>query len=387
MTIPLTLYCHFPWCIEKCPYCDFNSYTHKAKDNFSEYTSSLCQDLITSAKDIQRPIKAVFFGGGTPSLFPADALIQVIRCIKAHYSLVEDCEFTMEMNPNTHREHCDKLAQLRDNGINRLSIGAQSFNNRQLKRLGRTHQHDHIHKTFMAAKQARFDNINLDIMYALPKQTLRECLEDLKQAVTLQPTHLSWYCLTIEPNTYFSAHPPPLPSDTSTYRMMQQGQALLKQHNYQHYEVSAFSHSTALQCQHNLNYWTFGDYLGVGCGAHSKLSTYQDNQLQVTRYHRHKTPKAYQLAPTHAVAKQQLGKADLIFEYMLNHLRLKRPLDPKHFTQHTHLNFSICQQQIQTAITDGLLIPKGSLYLISTKGERYLNNLMSYFLDLKETSN
>ncbi len=380
MQLPITLYCHFPWCIEKCPYCDFNSYTHKSKDSFSDYANSLCQDLITSAKDLQRPIQAIFFGGGTPSLFPADELIKIIKCIKTHYQLVDNYEFTMEMNPNTHREHCDKLAQLRQSGINRLSIGAQSFNNQQLQRLGRTHQDNDIFKTYTAAQQAQFNNINIDIMYALPQQTLTECLDDLKQAIKINPSHLSWYCLTIEPNTYFSAHPPPLPDDENIYHMMQQGQALLQQNNYQHYEVSAFSQSKAVQCQHNLNYWTFGDYLGVGCGAHSKISNYKDGKLQVKRYHRHKTPKAYQLAPTTAVAEQQLSKQDLIFEYMLNHLRLKRPLDPEHFNQFTQLNFTACEQQLNGAVQNGLLIPKEQSYLISNKGERYLNDLMTFFL-------
>ena len=314
---PISIYCHFPWCIEKCPYCDFNSHRLRPRDSFSAYTAALCQDLRYSRKHLSsHRIVSVFLGGGTPSLFHASRINQVLDSIHTLFHVDPALEVTLEMNPNSRFEGANPLRWYRQAGVNRLSIGAQSFNNQHLKRLGRTHQAHCIIQTFNEAREHGFTNINIDLMYALPKQTLNEALHDLEIACSLQPEHLSWYQLTLEPNTVFHQQPPSLPSDDLAASMMDSGLNYLASRGYTRYEISAFSLS-GMHCRHNSHYWTFGDYLGCGAGAHSKLS-----RPQPLRYERHRSPKAYLLAPTKDCHRRTLHSTDLAFEYMLNRTRL-----------------------------------------------------------------
>lgn len=380
MTIPLSIYVHFPWCIEKCPYCDFNSYKYREKDDFLQYTDALCADIIASAKSsISRKIISIFMGGGTPSLFPVRCINRVLQTIYREYDVADDCEITMEMNPNTRRESLDHMHEVRATGINRLSIGAQSFSNVHLKRLGRTHQACAIEQTFLDARQGGFTNINIDLMYGLPQQTLDEAMTDLDKALQLKPEHLSWYHLTIEPNTIFSVHTPTLPTDNLMFSMMEQGQNLLSK-DYYNYEVSAYALSRDKICQHNRNYWLFGDYIGVGCGAHSKLSQRTQGGLQVMRYERHKTPKAYLLAPRHSMNSRFLTPKDLVFEYMLNRLRLQQSVDEASFLEHTGLRFIDCQTQLAIAVEKGLVRLEQDSFTLLPLGRRFLNDLQGLFL-------
>ena len=380
MNIPLTLYCHFPWCVQKCPYCDFNSYKYQPKDNFDAYVQALYQDIRHSSQFARnREIQSIFFGGGTPSLFPIKELEKVIQCIRKYFTLAKECEITMEMNPNTHQEHTKPLRLYKDIGINRLSIGAQSFNNKHLQALGRTHSNDHIIKTYNDAVKANYQQINIDIMYALPEQTVKEACDDLKQVLSLHPHHLSWYCLTIEPNTYFSAHPPSTPNDDITYEIMQKGHNLIKEHGYQQYEISAFAKSAKNQCKHNLNYWKYGDYIGIGCGAHSKITTNQETMV-ITRYEKHKTPKAYLMAPEHQHNKREVIKEDIIFEYMLNKLRLYEPIIEKDMQARTSMTYKDIACEIIEAEKQGLILKSNDIIHKTKKGNDFLNDLQAQFL-------
>nr|MCH9769438.1 radical SAM family heme chaperone HemW [Gammaproteobacteria bacterium] len=288
--IPLSLYIHIPWCVKKCPYCDFNSHPQRSENlPEADYCQALLVDLQAQQSYIQdRPIQSIFIGGGTPSLFSAEAYHKLFTGIHRYAQLDPACEITLEANPGTFEQQRFKnYFQL---GINRLSIGIQSFNNAMLKKLGRIHNADEATRAVEIAKQAGFKNINIDLMHGLPEQSTTQALQDLQQGLDLKTSHLSWYQLTLEPNTYFYQHRPALPQDELIDKMQTQGQALLHQHGFNQYEVSAFAHDKQY-CLHNLNYWQYGDYLGIGAGAHGKITDLSTKKI--TRVWSVKHPKVY----------------------------------------------------------------------------------------------
>ena len=375
--LPLSLYVHIPWCIKKCPYCDFNSHTHTGKIPESEYIQALIQDFESHLKDISnRPIESIFFGGGTPSLFSGESYDRLLSAIDKMCPLPQNLEITLEANPGA--SDVKKFTSYRNAGINRLSIGVQSFNDAALKSLGRIHNRDAAHHAILAAREANFDNFNLDIMFGLPNQTINEALNDLEQAIVYQPEHLSWYQLTIEPNTAFHTHPPKLPNDDLTWDMCQQGQIKLASKGYQHYEVSAFSLNR--RAKHNLNYWLFGDYIGIGTGAHSKITNIQ-TQL-VTRCQKWQSPKRY-LNPAHAyISKQEIvTKEALPFEYMLNALRLTEGTLLKNFALRTGLKLDDIAPQLETAYRSKWLERDPTWLKTTPLGKQFLNNLILLFLE------
>ena len=312
----IALYCHLPWCIEKCPYCDFNSFKKNPQDSFVDYTNAICSDIISSAQYAkQRSISSIFFGGGTPSLFPSSQIEAILYTIKQYYQLTSQCEITLEMNPQS--AEIKKIQDYYHMGINRLSIGAQSFNDRLLKNIGRIHNETQIHEAITQAQSCGFQSINVDIMYGLPEQSLAEVIHDLECAIAYSPEHISWYELTLEANTYFAKHPPRIPDSDTHFNMASAGWELLNQSGYNRYEISAFSRPNR-QCQHNINYWNFGDYIGVGNGASSKIT----RDAQIKRYQKHKNPALYQQAPEREIQIHIVAAEDVIFEYMLNKLRL-----------------------------------------------------------------
>ena len=278
---PLSLYIHVPWCVRKCPYCDFNSHESKGELPEQQYIETLLEDLKADSSYIQgRKIHSIFIGGGTPSLFSAEAYQRLFEEIQTLVPFADNIEITLEANPGTVEQ--GRFAEYRRIGINRLSIGIQSFDAEKLEALGRIHSNDEAIHAAEQAREAGFDNFNLDLMFGLPEQSTREALNDLKTAITLKPAHISWYQLTLEPNTVFHRYPPALPEDDLIFTMQETGQALLASHGYQHYETSAYT-KEGHACQHNLNYWRFGDYLGIGAGAHGKITLPEQNQIIRTR--------------------------------------------------------------------------------------------------------
>ena len=375
--IPLALYVHLPWCVRKCPYCDFNS--HEIKNGSfpeREYVDALVRDLHYSAGLFRgRKLESVFLGGGTPSLMSAPGIGAILEAVDAVSGLGSDTEITLEANPGAADSR--RFAGYLNLGVNRLSIGAQSFDNHKLKSIGRIHDADEARSAVAAAAEAGFSNINIDLMYGLPGQTPQEALADLTAAVSLEPAHISWYQLTIEPNTVFHAKPPPLPGDDLTWEMQNCGANYLAGQGYRQYEVSAWSRPGS-ECRHNLNYWEFGDYLGVGAGAHGKISN-----GTVTRQSRLRVPQSYMRAAGSdaAVAAQRtLNEQDCILEFMLNALRLKDGVPLSCFSARTGLAPDRVQTQVDAARADGLLEREPSLLKATEKGARYLNDLLQYFM-------
>ncbi|TXH67634.1 MAG: oxygen-independent coproporphyrinogen III oxidase-like protein [Thiothrix sp.] len=377
--IPLTLYIHVPWCIRKCPYCDFNS--HHAPERLPEqqYIQALLADLSQELPHIWgRRLEAIFIGGGTPSLFSAESMDELISGIRAFIPFRPNIEITLEANPGTFEQ--DKFKGFREAGINRLSVGIQSFNPQHLQALGRVHNQAEALKAAQVARYAGFDNFNLDLMFGLPKQTLEQALADLQQAIDLQPTHLSWYQLTLEPNTLFYKHPPVLPDDDLLIDMQEAGQALLQAAGYEQYEVSAYAQAQR-QCRHNLNYWEFGDYLGIGAGAHGKIT---DPFGQVTRHQKYRQPTQYlqQVALGQARSEtQSLKPADLKFEFMLNALRLKKGFNLDLLTQRTGLSIDSLQAALSHAERKGWLSIHDQQVTTTALGWQFLNTVIQLFLD------
>lgn len=376
---PLSLYVHTPWCVRKCPYCDFNS--HEARDGLPErrYVAALISDLEQELPDIWgRQVHSLFIGGGTPSLFSSEALDELLSGLRARLNLAATAEITLEANPGT--LEAGKFREFRALGINRLSIGAQSFNADALQRLGRIHGRREAIRAAELAHEAGFDNFNLDLMFGLPQQTLDEALEDVHTAIALAPTHISHYQLTLEPNTPFHHSPPPLPEDELLWRMQEYCQAQLGEAGYQHYEVSAFAKAER-RCRHNLNYWQFGDYLGIGAGAHGKISNAQQQTIQRRNKLRH--PEDY-LAKVHSPARisreQTLSQQDAGFEFMLNALRLTEGFAPHLFSDHTGLPISVVEKQLHQAEEQGLIDWNIQLIRPTEKGRNYLNELLQLFL-------
>jgi oxygen-independent coproporphyrinogen-3 oxidase len=376
LPIPLSLYIHIPWCVQKCPYCDFNS--HAVKDAIPEqrYVQALLadlqRDLITF--QIDRPIQSIFIGGGTPSLFSPAAIDTLLTGVRKLVSVATGVEITLEANPGTFESH--KFAEFQALGINRLSIGVQSFNDRHLKKLGRIHDSLQALAAVEMAQQAGFKNFNLDLMFGLPQQTVAESLTDIKTAIALKPPHLSFYQLTLEPNTYFHQFPPKLPEDELIFTAQQQCQALLAEHGYQQYEVSAYSQPTA-QCQHNLNYWQFGDYLGIGAGAHGKISLVLPEQI--IRTVKPKNPQAY-LVSHSAMSQTVIASAESPLEFMMNHLRLKQGFSVSHYQATTGLSAQTLEPALSEAIAEGLLLQQGEHYFCSETGWNFLDVILEKFI-------
>ncbi|MEE9452251.1 MAG: radical SAM family heme chaperone HemW [Gammaproteobacteria bacterium] len=374
---PLSLYIHLPWCVRKCPYCDFNSHRADKKIPQKEYVQSLIKDFEHDTDKIKgRQIESIFIGGGTPSLFSGENIAWLLNTIKSLVPITPQAEITLEVNPGTIDQQY--FAQYHAAGVNRLSIGVQSFNDKHLTRLGRIHQHEEAADAIKLAQNSGFNNINIDIMYALPQQSMAEALADLSTAITYQSTHISWYQLTIEPNTVFYKRPPRLPNQDQVWELEQAGQQLLTQAGYQHYEVSAFSQATR-ECQHNLNYWTFGDYLGIGAGAHSKITNIGNNT--VTRQVKVAQPTSYLDPEKNFISKQtSLTSTELIFEFMLNALRLRQAIPIKLFEQRTGLAAATLTEKIQQAVSQGLLDYNSETLRPTAYGRRFLNDLMEIFL-------
>jgi putative oxygen-independent coproporphyrinogen III oxidase len=373
---PLSLYIHIPWCVRKCPYCDFNSHT---SDNIpeQEYIDTLLTDLEQILPEVWgRRLVSIFIGGGTPSLFSAHSINTLINGVRARMTCIADIEITMEANPGTFEQ--EKFKLFNEAGINRLSIGIQSFDDDKLKKLGRIHNSGEAEAAVHMAKIAGFKNINLDLMFGLPEQTLQQGLLDLQTAIKLKSTHISWYQLTIEPNTFFHAQPPKLPEDDSIWQLQHQGQSLLKEAGFMQYEISAYAQK-GKACRHNLNYWEFGDYIAIGAGAHGKISR-ADTQ-SIRRYWKLRQPQSYLTARAtdRNSGEQILGNEDIIFEFMLNALRLKQGFDLNLFEQHTGLSreqiLPICEQ----AIKKDLLIRADDHLKPTELGYRFLNDLINLF--------
>jgi len=373
---PLSLYIHIPWCVRKCPYCDFNS--HEARDGFPEddYLSALRTDLENALPLIWgRKIYTVFIGGGTPSLLSAAGVDRLLSDLRTLLPLDSSAEITMEANPGTFE--AEKFKSYRASGINRLSIGIQSFNARHLKALGRIHD-DHEARRAVDIAHANFDNFNLDLMYALPSQTLAEANQDVQTAIGMAPPHLSLYHLTLEPNTYFAKYPPAVPDDDASAEMQDMIDAATASAGYQHYEVSAYAQA-GRQARHNVNYWEFGDYLGIGAGAHSKLSF----PHRIVRQARYKQPKAYleHMQTGNAIEEEvEIGRAELGFEFMLNTLRLREGFEPNLFAERTGLALNAIEQQLNIAENKGLLYRDHRRIKPTALGLRFLNDLQQLFL-------
>ena len=376
--IPLALYVHIPWCIRKCPYCDFNSHT-AAELPEQAYIQALLTDLASELPYIWgRKLESIFIGGGTPSLFSAAGIDELLCGIRALLPFRPNIEITLEANPGTFEQA--KFKGFREAGINRLSMGIQSFNPQHLQALGRVHNQAEALMAADIARHAGFTNFNLDLMFGLPQQTLPQALADLQQAIQLRPTHLSWYQLTLEPNTLFYKQPPVLPDEDLLVDMQLAGQALLAQHGYQQYEVSAYS-QPQYQCVHNRNYWEFGDYIGIGAGAHGKYTNPADQSLH--RYQKPRQPADYMQRVQQGQARSQtttLVVADIIFEFMLNALRLQAGFPLSLFTERTGLAVELLSNGLQQGMQRGLLELDGSWLKPSPLGWQFLNTTIQLFL-------
>jgi putative oxygen-independent coproporphyrinogen III oxidase len=373
---PLSLYVHFPWCVKKCPYCDFNS--HEATGGFpeQEYIAALRADLEQALPLIWgRKIYTIFIGGGTPSLMSAAGLDRLLSDIRTLLPLDGNAEITMEANPGTFE--AEKFKSYRASGINRLSIGIQSFNAGHLEALGRIHNGDEARRAVDIA-HANFDNFNLDLMYALPSQTLAQAREDVRTAIGFKPPHLSLYHLTMEPNTVFAKYPPVVPDDDASAEMQDMITAETTAAGYQHYEVSAYA-QPGRQARHNLNYWQFGDYLGIGAGAHSKISF----PHRVIRQARFKQPASYleQIRNGNAIQQEaEITRDEMGFEFMLNALRLTGGFDPNLFGERTGLTINAVAAGLDAAEAKGLLYRDHKLIKPTELGQRFLNDLQQLFL-------
>ncbi len=379
MKVPLSLYIHLPWCIKKCPYCDFNS--HRAGKNIPKerYVMALLHDMKQQSFRVNgREIQTIFLGGGTPSLFTSEEIFQIIDGAKQYFSVAKNAEITMEENPGA--LEYDLPTGYLDAGITRLSIGAQSFNNNSLKLLGRVHNSEDTSRAFISARAAGFKNINIDIMYGLPNQDLEAAMSDLSCAIDLRPNHISWYQLTLEPNTVFYKKPPNnLPNDEAIFDIQDSGQKILNCAGYQQYEVSAYSKGQD-RCQHNLNYWSFGDYLAVGAGAHGKITL----SSKIYRYQKPTNPLQYMIMQETKGFGEELRcleKSDIIFEFMLNALRLNEGFTDYLFTTRTGLTVTDLMSAIANVRRKGLIKQENNKFWIpTTLGRRFLNDLQSEFI-------
>lgn len=373
---PLALYVHIPWCIRKCPYCDFNSHTATPELPEQAYVEAVLADLDLDLLHVHgRQLTSIFFGGGTPSLFSASALQALLAGIEQRIAFSANIEITLEANPGTFEQ--EKFAAYRALGINRLSIGIQSFQDSKLEALGRVHSGAEAIAAVSMARQAGFTNFNLDLMHGLPDQSPAQALADLQTAIDLAPSHLSWYQLTMEPNTVFWSKPPILPEDDVLWDIQEAGQKLLAQHGFVQYEVSAYAREGAVAL-HNLNYWSFGDFIGIGAGAHGKVS---DPQGRIQRTWKTRQPSDY-LDPDKAflAGSNVLTPADLPFEFLMNALRLTQGVALQQFSQRTGLSTEVLQSGLALAEQRGLLSVEPERLAASAQGQLFLNDLLQIFL-------
>jgi len=371
---PLSLYIHIPWCVQKCPYCDFNSHALKGEVPHDDYVQHLLSDLDADASWAQgREVQTIFIGGGTPSLLSGPAMQTLLDGVRSRLNLAADAEITMEANPGT--VEADRFVDYQRAGVNRISIGVQSFNEAKLTRLGRIHGPEEAKRAARLATGLGLRSFNLDLMHGLPDQTLEEALDDLRQAIELNPPHLSWYQLTIEPGTLFGSRPPVLPDDDSLWEIFEQGHQLLTAAGYQQYETSAYA-KPGYQCQHNLNYWRFGDYLGIGCGAHGKV-TFPDGRILRTAKTRH--PRGY-MQGTYRDRQHDVDTADKPFEFFMNRFRLLEPAPRGEFTRYTGLDESAIRPQIARALALNYVTESAEAWQITEHGKLFLNSLLELFL-------
>jgi len=375
---PLSLYIHIPWCERKCPYCDFNSHQLEGTLPEQAYVAALLADLEQDLPLVQgRELRSIFIGGGTPSLLSGAALQELLQGVRQRLPLRPQAEITLEANPGS--AEAAKFAQFVEAGVNRLSLGIQSFHDPQLQRLGRIHDSEQAAVAVELAKNAGLTSFNIDLMHGLPGQTSDAALADLEQALSYRPPHLSWYQLTIEPNTEFYKRPPILPEENILGNIQQRGEALLRQHGYASYEVSAYSREN-YQCQHNLNYWQFGDYIGIGAGAHGKLT--ELDSATVWRTAKKRQPDEYLRANADQLCsqRQRLNNADLKAEYMLNALRLQAGFELQEFVSRTGLETAEIMSEVESLQDRGLLECQGGRVRASEHGRRFLDTVIAEFI-------
>ena len=375
MKIPLSLYIHIPWCVRKCPYCDFNSHPQRDALPEQEYIEKLLCDLETHRPDWRnRAIHSVFIGGGTPSLFSAAALQRLFNRLRNYLDLAADIEITLEANPGASEQ--ERFYGFREAGINRLSLGVQSWDPEKLKCLGRIHDDEQAAKAVRMAKAAGFTNLNIDIMHGLPQQTVDDAMADLEKTIACQPTHISWYQLTLEPNTYFHKFPPRLPHDEILWEIQQQGQSRLQAAGFNQYEVSAYCQDSYYS-RHNLNYWQFGDYIGIGAGAHSKI-TREDGS--VWRYWKVKNPRDYLGKDSVIDGHCSIPSEELLLEFLMNALRLREKIPFTLITERTGLSRETIDQALSNCPNKDLITRDADHLSTTTLGYRFLNELLTDFL-------
>ncbi|MEG3133441.1 radical SAM family heme chaperone HemW [Rouxiella sp. T17] len=371
---PLSLYLHIPWCVQKCPYCDFNSHALKGEVPHDDYVAHLLADLDADLHlTAGRTVETIFIGGGTPSLLSSEAMQNLLDGVRARLPVSPTAEITMEANPGT--VEADRFSGYQRAGVNRISIGVQSFSAEKLERLGRIHGPDEAMRAAHLATNLGLRSFNLDLMHGLPNQTLEEALDDLRQAIALNPPHLSWYQLTIEPNTMFAYKTPVLPDDDALWDIFEQGDKLLTAADYQQYETSAYA-KPGYQCQHNLNYWRFGDYLGVGCGAHGKLTQPDGRILRTVKV---KHPRGY-MQGRYMDKQHEVESKELPFEFFMNRFRLLEAAPREEFAIYTGLEESSVRAQIDEAIAKEYMVETATHWQITEKGKLFLNSLLELFL-------
>ena len=387
---PLTLYIHIPWCVKKCPYCDFNSHAQVGGIPQEAYVAALLADLDRDRADfsaalVGRPLRSIFFGGGTPSLFSPDSIAQILAGVRDRLNFDANIEVTLETNPGT-VEH-GRFDGYLGAGVNRISFGVQSFDDEKLRRLGRIHSATDAARVVGEARDAGFDNFNIDLMYALPGQDLAGAARDIEQAIALAPTHISHYQLTIEPNTEFASRPPALPDSDAAWDMQEHCQQMLDDAGYAQYEISAYAQADK-RSAHNLNYWQFGDYLGIGAGAHGKITDLAN--AAITRRAKQRTPRAYleHAGLSRGIASETILQAlDLPFEYMMNALRLVDGVPMHEFSQRTGLGIEVIAPILQSARREGWIADDSDILRTTESGQRFLNDVIALFLpEQKERS-
>ena len=378
---PLSLYVHIPWCVQKCPYCDFNSHALKTELPELDYIDALIDDLETDLMAYQlvngqRPLHSIFIGGGTPSLISPTEIGRLLAAIETRIPFSDNIEITMEANPGT--VEAGRFEGYRQAGVNRISIGIQSFQDDKLQRLGRIHGSQEAIKAIELAKSAGLNSFNTDLMHGLPDQSIADAISDLKQAIALDPPHLSWYQLTIEPNTLYYSKPPTLPDDDDLWDIFEQGHALLTEAGYQQYEISGYS-KPGKQCQHNLNYWRFGDYLGIGCGAHGKIS-FTDGRIVRTVKVKH--PRGYLQADKPYLSEQiSVVDSERPFEFFMNRFRLLEACPKQDFIDRTGLPLTTIEANIDWAIEQHYLQDSSDQWQITEHGKLFLNDLLAAFVE------
>lgn len=377
--LPLSLYIHFPWCVRKCPYCDFNSHELRGELPEGRYIEALLADLQQDLPLVWgRPVESVFIGGGTPSLLSAEGLEQLLSGLRALLGITSACEITLEANPGTLEQ--GRFSEYRAAGINRLSIGVQSFDGDKLKSLGRIHSREEALRAAEAAHAAGLENFNIDLMFGLPGQDVAQARADLEQAIVLNPAHISWYQLTVEPNTAFAHQPPVLPDDDRLWAIQQQGQETLAEAGYGQYEVSAYA-KQGYRCRHNLNYWRFGDYLGIGPGAHAKITHPAEGRVE--RLWKQRQPQAWlEQAATPAVVagRRDLDMGDLALEFMMNALRLHEGFASALFQEQTGLPITVLEKPLREAQRLGLVDWQLQHIVPTERGRNHLNELLQLFM-------